>query len=185
MIRKREPLRYYFAGVGIGLHGRYLSAILVAASLMMMVAVPTTITFVSFGIFALGGVYGLLRPSHPGYFVEVRDKCLLVNAPWGREFSYQDIASANFYYYQKGDIIRAVLNFSISFNRFFGGQQRPYGKPGQVDEEVIHLKFARWLLIYFPLPPFLIPVRSVMLRVDDAGSLRREINRRLPSVNGE
>jgi len=177
-----EPLRYYFAGIAVTPLNRYWSAFLIVLNVFLMALVRTVYAYVIFGLFALGGLYGLTRPAKPGFFVELWRERLLINALTSHSVACRDIASADLYVHKNGAAVRRILNFSVWLSRLFGGQERYVGEPGEVDEDTVEVKFAKTLWMYMPFPPFILPRRSWRLRVEDAASLRDEINRRLPAL---
>jgi hypothetical protein len=115
--------------------------------------------------------------------VEPRSDYVVINMLIRRKIAYRDIASADFEVYSQPALVRIVANTCIAFGRLFGGRSPMIGKPGEVNRDVVRLRFARTLWAYLPLPPFIIPTRSAWLRVDDASGLRSDIRQRLDVLN--
>jgi len=179
MAENEDPSRYYFVGVTVGIPTRYWSALLVISSVILMAMVRTPAGFAVFGIFILGGAYGLVRPAQPNFFVEVRETTLLINVLTRIEIRYEDIGTADFYRHKKGKVVRAVTNSGVALSRLFGGDLPGIGRPGDIARDTIELKFVRVIWIYAPVPPFLIPRRSWRLRVYEADTLKEELARKL------
>jgi len=173
-----EPVRYYYT-YQIGAINRYWSVFLLAGSLVAMAVFRSTATFIIFGVSALGGAYGILRRPGPGFFVELRNNHLIINALTRMRIDYDDIAFADFRTYRAGEILRSLQNLAIGLSRVFGGQFPFEAKAGEVDETSVELKFTKVKWMQFPLPPFLLPRRHWILYVNDAAALRSELRRRL------
>ncbi len=177
------PLRYYFSGIAVTPSRRAVSAFLIVLNVFLMALSRIVWGYVVFGLFSLGGLHGLLRPSQPGLFVELQNDHLLVNALiLRRRIYYRDIASADFYVYRQGDWVRGVLNSAMAFSRIFGGLPPTAAKPGEVDREIVELKYTRTRWVWFPFPPFVLPRSSSAFRVDDPASFRDELRRRLSGL---
>ena len=171
-----EPYdRYYFIGARVTGANRYWSAFLVASNLVLIAVFRTPPAFAMFGIFALGGVYGLLRPAQAGLFVELRDEELIVNVLTRRVVRYEELDSAHFLRYKERDFFQGILGAANMLGRFFGGSA-PKMKPGEVDENIVLVDYKRPRWVYFPLPPFIWYHKSLYLRVERAKSLMAAIN---------
>ena len=177
MMRK-EPSRHYFS-FQVGGISRFWGVLLLVSSLVAIAILRTPVAVVIFGMSTLGALYGLLRPAKPGFFVDLATEHLTINVMTVVKIPYEDIASADFYRYRDGKFVRALQNLAIGLSRIVGGQFPYVGQPGEVDKGVVELKFNGWKWLYFPVPPFLIPRKSWLLRVDDAASLRSQIRQRL------
>jgi hypothetical protein len=53
------------------------------------------------------------------------------------------------------------------------------GRAGEVDRDSVELRFVRLRWNYVPFPPFVIASRGVLMRVEDAPGLLRELRNRL------
>ncbi len=175
----KEPSRYYFA-FRVGSINRLWGLILLAGSLAAMAILRSPLALVIFGISALIGAYGIVRPARPGFFVELDVDHLIINVLAPVKIPYDDIASADFYRHKEGEFVRALQNFAIALSRPFGGQFPYVGKPGEVDSRVVELKFKGWKWLHFVFPPLRLPRRSWLLAIgDDALSLRSDLLERL------
>jgi len=176
----RQPIRRYeFRGVAPTQLGRYMSGSSLILSLFLALVVWSVVWSPVFLLFALGGLYGLLRRAKPGWYAELQEDGILVNMLTANKIRYRDIRSAGFFVYHLGEFLRAVANASISLGRLFGGTSPMFGKFGEVDRERIKLEFGRWRWFYVPFPPFLFPSRAVLLWVEDAPGLLTELQKRL------
>src|SRR5437870_781205 len=102
--------------------GRYWSAFLVISSLLLAWVAQSLVWSPILALFALGGVYGLLRPAEPGWYVELQDDGIIVNMVTRRKIAYRDISSAGPFVYRHSALVRFLANASIAFGRLFGGQ---------------------------------------------------------------
>jgi hypothetical protein len=158
---------------------RYWIALLLIVSVAMLAISRSPLWLGSLAVVLVVGAYGLVRRRKPNFFVQVGEDDLVINALTRRSIGYRDIAAVDFYRYKEGELVRAIQNFAILINSFFGGEGRKVPPAGEVDTSVVELRFAKlmWMRILFP--PFVLPRRHLLLRVEDADSLRSEINRKL------
>jgi hypothetical protein len=160
--------------------GRYWSAIQLVVSLFLALVIWSVVWSPIFVLIALGSFYGLLRRAKPGFYVELQDDGTLINMAVTWKIAYRDIRGADFYVYRVREFVRAVGNVIISIGRPFGGHYPPIEKFGEIDHDSVELRFVHVLWAYIPFPPFLIPIRSPRLRVEDAPGLLKELHERLP-----
>jgi len=175
-----QPIRRYaFRGVAPTQLGRYASAFSLILSVFLALIVWSVVWSPFFALLGVGGLYGILRPAQPGWYVELQEDGILVNMLTTSKIQYRDIRNADFFVYHLGEFLRAAANASISLGRLFGGTSPMFGKLGEVDRERIKLEFGRWRWFYVPFPPFLFPSRAVLLWVEDASGLLGEVQSRL------
>ena len=179
---EQGPRRYYFSGMRVGNIARLWSAALVIGSVVAMAILRNPLAWGIFGVGALGGVYGMFRAREPKWFVELAENHLVVHGPVQIEIGYDDIASADYYRY-RGGVAGALENFGILLGRI-SGRQWEYGAPGEVNKSAVELRFNGIKWKFFPLPPFILPRRRWLLAVEDAPSLRAEIDQRLGRPSG-
>ena len=177
----RQPHRYEFMVPAPVQLGRYWSAFLVGSSMMLALLVHSVIWSPILVLFATGGVFGLLRPAEPGWYVELRDDGVIVNMLTRRKIAYSDISTAGFYVYRHNAVVRSLANASIAFGRLFGGQSTYLRRAGEIDRDSAELRFGRVLWVYLPFPPFLLPSRSLWLKVENPSRLLSELDGRLPA----
>jgi hypothetical protein len=98
-----------------------------------------------------------------------------------RKVRYSDIGSAGFYVYRHNAVVRSLANASIAFGRLFGGQSTYLREAGEIDRNSAELRLGRVLWVYLPFPPFLLPSRSLWLKVENPSKLLAELDGRLPA----
>jgi hypothetical protein len=179
---KGPPCRYYFSGMRVGNIARRWSAGLLAGSLVAMAILRNPVAWGIFGVSALASAYGMFRAKEPKWFVELGENHLVVHGAVKTKIGYDDIASADYYRY-RGGVAGVLENFGVLLGRIFG-RQWEYGAPGEVNKSAAELRFSGIKWKFFPLPPFVLPRRSWLLAVEDAPSLRAEIDQRLPRPSG-
>lgn len=135
-----------------------------------------------FAVSAAAAVYGMIRAKEPDFFVELLEDYLVIKSLLRIRIRYDDISTVDFYRQRRG-LAGAVENFGILMGRLFGNQIEDAREPVEASESKIELKFNGIKWQFFPLPPFMIPRRSWLLHVEDAASLREEINRRLSPLD--
>jgi hypothetical protein len=182
-VANKEPVRYYFTGLKVTDYARFLSAVLIVSSLVIMLVLRTAVGYAIFGLSAAAGAYGIFRRPRPGFYVELNDDCLAMKVLFKRRIPYPDIESAAFYKNEYGEIRQALEKFAVRWNHLFGGQFEEVIPRGQTDPRTLVLRFRRthWAIILFP--PFLLPMRAwklLPMAHEDAASLRAEIARRIP-----
>ncbi len=177
----RRPIRRHaFRGVAWTQRGRYAGAFTLVLSLFLAATAWSIVLSPIFVLFALGGLYRLLRPAKPGWYVELQEDVILVNKLTTNTIRYRDIRNAGFFVYRLRGFTRTLANASNALGRLFGGTSPIFGKFGEVDRERIQLRLRRWRWFYVPFPPFLFPSRGVLLWVEDASGLLAELQARLP-----
>jgi len=176
----RLPIRRYeLTGAPATELGRYWSAIQLVVSVFLALVVWSVVWSPIFVVIALGSVFGLLRRAKPGFFVELQDDGIVVNMLTASKIRYRDIRRADFHVYRYWAFVRTVANASIALGRLFGGTSPMIGRAGEVDRDSVELRFVRLRWNYVPFPPFVIASRGVLMRVEDAPGLLRELRNRL------
>jgi hypothetical protein len=109
--------RYYYPGALPTDFRRLVSFGILALNLYLLATVSSVWGFLVFGPFVLGGLYGTLRRSEPGIYVELRTDHVYANVPlfFGTRVSYSDIASVEFARYSLPEPLRQVSNLLSGF----------------------------------------------------------------------
>jgi hypothetical protein len=176
-----EPTRYYFLGAGTRTAETTQLRALIIIGLSVAVAVLSRDLFVLIlaSIFAIVGLVSLLRPGRPGLYVELRDDSLIVKLLVATRVPFSSIARVEHPIATHGTLMRAITNGAVAMNRIAGGDY-PWARPrGEMDTTTCRLLFRKVVWVPVVIPPLFIPRRSWSLTVEDAESLKAEIEKRI------
>ncbi len=179
---ENKPARYYFRSFRVGKVARLWSALALAFCVTMMFVVRTPAGFAVWGVLALVGGYGLVRPAQRNFYVEPNEEYLEFKVLTTNRIRYEEIALVDFYRFKSGEVMRAIENFGAALGRFWGIRYPRAGHKGEIDQTRLEMRFVRTLWIHFPLPPFRIPKRSLTffaLSAEDAEAVRLQISEKL------
>jgi hypothetical protein len=152
--------------------------LLVLAVVVQLIVGSTTGIVLAIAI-AIPAVIMLLKPPKYGFYVEVADQHLVIQAVITNRIAFRDISSVGA---QVPTYSRAWMHFEnvlIDFDRLFGGGLSHVPPPGEPDERTVDVTFRRRLVTFLPFPPFVWPRRNWLFRVEEAPRLLTLIQSKL------
>ena len=162
--------------------GKLRAIFIIVSSLFWLALVDALVVRAVSAVWLLAGAWLFLRPARedPGFYVEIEDQHVVINALWRRRIPYTIISKAEFRRYNSGDLGRIFATTAIFVGRLFGSTSQPLGSKGETDPETVQLTFDRlhWMLV--AIPPFILPKREWFLPVTEPDRLITEVNARLP-----
>ena len=161
--------------------GKLRAIFIIVSSLFWLALVDALVVRAVSSAWLLIGAWLFLRPARddPGFYVELGDKHVVINALWERRIPYNIISKAEFRRYNSGDLGRAFANTFIFLGRLGGSDFKPVGKPGETDPDTVQLTFDRLHWMFVHIPPFVLPKREWFLPVTEPDRLIAEVNARL------
>lgn len=162
--------------------GRQASGLIfVGAVVVALVLGNLTGIILSIGMAVVGG-YFLLRPPSPNLYVETTPNELVVHILLTNRISLQDIRAIELWRPDYSPFMRGVANFFLVFGNLFGGGHELM-KADDPPRDVM-VRFRKWVWVFIVLPPFVLPRRNWSLWVEDAESLKDDLEGRLRAFVG-
>lgn len=133
--------------------------------------------------FALFAGYFLLRPPSPNLYVETTATELVVHVLLTNRISLQGIDAIELWRPDYSAFMRGVANFFLVLGNLFGGGHQLM-KADDPPRDVM-VRFRKWVWVFIVLPPFILPRKNWALLVEDAQSLKDDLERRLEALAEE
>jgi hypothetical protein len=145
---------------------------------LIIILLTSNLTGIIFGAgVAAVAAYFLIRPPSHVWYVETAEDSLIVKLLTTTRIELRGVRSVELWRLEYPTLIRGFLNLFVMFDRLFGGRLETI-KPDAPPRDVI-VRFRKWVWVFMPLPPFVIPKRNWVLMVEDAELLRDDLNKRL------
>jgi hypothetical protein len=176
--------RFYFRNAMPTDRGKVWAIFIIASSLFWIALVDALVVRAVSSVWLIAGAWLFLRPARedPGFYVELEDRHIVINALWKRRIPYSIVSKAEFRRYNSGELGRTFANAGIFLGRLGGSDFKPVGKPGETDPDTVQLTFDHLRWMFVPIPPFIHPKREWFLPVSEPDRLIEEVNARLAAL---
>jgi hypothetical protein len=161
--------------------GKLRAIFIIVSSLFWLALVDALVVRAVSAVWLIVGAWLFLKTAtgDSGFYVELEDRYLVINALWKRRIPYTIISKAEFRRYNSGELGRDFANTAIFVGRLFGSDSKPVGKPGETDPDTVQLTFDRLHWMFVHIPPFVLPKREWFLPVTEPDRLIAQVNARL------
>jgi hypothetical protein len=173
--------RYYFLGGGARTaDARQMRALLIVGlSVGIAVVWRDTYVLVISAVFAVGGLLMLLRSGRPGLYVELQEHHVVVKLLVSTRIPYDKIVSVEHPIQKHGTLVRGAINLAVAVNRITGGDVPWAPSKDQADLNSVQISSRETIWMPYILPPLYFPRKTCQFMVEDAGSLKAEIEARV------
>lgn len=177
-----QPQRFAFLGFTRPVSSRVWGGALLVGALVIQFVLDSTAGIVIALATTIPALVMIVRPPKHGFYVEVTDRQLVLQAVVTNRIDFGDIASVGVYVPSYSLAWIRFVNVVIEFNRLFGGSPNFLPPPGEPDDRAVEVKFRRRIAIFLPFPPFIWPRTGWLLRIEDAAALRTLLQSKLEAT---
>jgi len=172
-------MRYSFSGFPPGGTARLRSAVVLGASLLLILATQSLPAIITAIVLAVVGTYFLLKPPNPDFYVELSEDELTIKLFGATRIKYDIIESADYHRPMYHPLVRVLLNFFISLIRLAGSRLPTIPPPGEISPSEVVLRLRQPISVFRPFPPFVIRKKKWLVFLDDNESFLKELSSKL------